>query len=113
MMAKNLYRKWMIVLVNLDPTIGVEIKKIRPCLIVSPDAVNQNLLTVLVAPLTTTIRNIPSRLKIDFNQVRSEVCFDQMKAIDISRIIKILGTIDNSYRKQITLLLHTMFSDEV
>jgi mRNA interferase MazF len=113
MMAKNLYRKWMIVLVNLDPTIGVEIKKIRSCLIVSPDAVNQNLLTVLVAPLTTTIRNIPSRLKIDFNQVRSEVCFDQMKAIDISRIIKILGTIDNSYRKQITLLLHTMFSDEV
>jgi mRNA interferase MazF len=112
-MEKNRYKKWMVVLVNLDPTKGAEIKKTRPCLIISPDVANQHLLTVLVAPLTSTIRNIPTRLKINFNSMEGEVCFDQIKAVDTSRIIKILGSLDIASRKQSTQLLLTMFGDDV
>lgn len=101
----------MVVHVNLDPTVGVEIRKTRPCLIISPDAANQNLLTVLVAPLTSTIRNFPTRLIVNFNEQPGEICFDQIKAIDITRIVKILGNLEMAYRKQSTQLLITMFGD--
>lgn len=110
-MAKNPYKKRMVVLVNLDPTVGVEIMKTRPCLIISPDVANQHLLTLLVAPLTSTIRNIPSRLLVNFNDQPGEICFDQMKALDFIRIVKVLGTIETAYRKQCTQLLLTMFGD--
>jgi mRNA interferase MazF len=111
-MAKNTYKKWMIVLVNLDLTNGVQIKKIRPCLVISPNVVNQHLLTVLVAPLTSTIRNIPTRINVIFNERTSEICFDQIKAIDITSVVKELGSLDNTYRNKCTLLLQTLFSDE-
>jgi len=110
-MAKNTYKKWMVVLVNLDPTVGVEIRKTRPCLIISPDEVNKHLLTVVVAPLTSTIRNIPTRILVNFDNQPGEICFDQIKAIDITRIIKVLGNIESAYRKQITQLLLTMFGN--
>jgi mRNA interferase MazF len=110
-MAKNTYKKWMVALVNLDPTVGVEIRKTRPCLIISPDAANKNLHTVVIAPLTSTIRNIPTRLLVNFDNQPGEICFDQIKAIDITRIIKALGNIDPAYRKSITQILLTMFGD--
>ena len=105
------YNKWQIVLVDLNPVKGSEIIKVRPCLIISPTAANKHLQTVMVAPLTSTIRHIPTRLVSNFNNIPGEICFDQMKAIDKTRIIKTLGSLDNSERKQVNTLLANMFSE--
>jgi mRNA interferase MazF len=109
-MALSSYKKWMIVLVNLDPTVGVEIKKTRPCLIVSPDAANKHLQTVIVAPLTSTRRGIPTRLLSNFDKQAGEICFDQLKAVDKIRIAKTLGWLDENERANVNRLLANMFS---
>src|SRR3954454_9038442 len=111
MMGKKNYKKWEIVLVDLNPVKGKEISKVRPCLIISPTVANKHLQTVIVAPLTSVVRGIPTRLLSHFDGKSGEICFDQMKAIDKSRIIKILGTLDQSERRQVNLLLLNMFSE--
>ena len=98
-------------MVNLDPTIGAEIKKIRPCLIVSPSAANKHLLTVLVAPITSTQRRIPTRLPSNINGVEGEICFDQIRSIDKARIIKKMGILPERERVKVNTLLHEMFSE--
>lgn len=105
------YSKWDVILVDLNPVKGKEISKIRPCLIISPNAANKNLHTIIVAPLTSTIRNIPTRLISNFNGQDGEICFDQMRAIDKSRIVKTLGSIDVKFRKSANALLSNMFSE--
>jgi len=110
-MTTNNYKKWEVVLVDFNPVIGKEISKVRPCLIISPTVANKHLYTVIIAPLTSTIRNIPTRILSNFNGKPGEICFDQIKAIDKSRIIKILGVLDQSERKQVNLLLVNMFSE--
>ena len=104
-------KKWDVVLVNLDPTVGAEIKKIRPCLVISPSQVNKYLKTIIVAPLTSSIRNIPTRLKVIFNGVEGEICFDQLRAVDKSRIIKIQGKLDLRYREMCNDLLKNLFDE--
>lgn len=86
-------KQYEIVLVNLDPTIGSEIKKTRPCLIISPDEINDNLRTVTVAPLTTKSKNYPTRVKVRHHDQTGWVVIDQIRTIDKSRIIKVLGKI--------------------
>ena len=110
-MSTTNYRKWQIVLVDLNRVKGKEISKVRPCLIISPNVANKHLQTVIVAPLTSTMRHIPTRLISNFGGKQGEICFDQMKAIDKIRIVKILGTLDNSERKPVNLLLLNMFSE--
>ena len=83
--------QYQIVLVNLDPTIGSEIKKTRPCLIVSPDEMNKYLRMVIVAPMTTKSRSYPTRIRVKHNNESGWVVFDQLMTIDKQRIIKILG----------------------
>lgn len=75
-------------LVNLDPTVGLEIKKSRPCVVLSPEKMNNVLGTVIVAPMTTTLRGYPSRIEIRFQNKFCEVCIDQMRAVDESRLSK-------------------------
>ena len=75
-------------LVNLDPTVGMEIKKQRPCVVISPAQMNAVLGTVIVAPLTTTLRGYPSRVELRFQGKFCEVCLDQMRAVDESRLIR-------------------------
>jgi mRNA interferase MazF len=75
-------------LVNLDPTVGLEIKKSRPCVVLSPEKMNNVLGTVIVAPMTTTLRGYPSRVEIRFQNKFCEVCIDQMRAVDESRLSK-------------------------
>lgn len=75
-------------LVNLDPTVGLEIKKSRPCVILSPEKMNNVLGTVIVAPMTTTLRGYPSRVELRFQNKFCEVCLDQMRAVDESRLSK-------------------------
>lgn len=80
-----------IVLVNLDPTIGSEIKKTRPCVIISPDELNGNLRTIVVAPMTTKSHDYPTRIKIKHNKQTGWVVIDQIRTIDKRRISKPLG----------------------
>jgi len=86
-----MYNQYSIVLVNLEPTIGSEIKKTRPCVIISPNEMNFNINTVIIAPMTSKSRNYPTRIKINEN---SYIVLDQIRTIDKQRIIKKLGKLD-------------------
>src|SRR5450755_3120085 len=81
-------------LVNLDPTVGSEIKKTRPGVIVSPNVLNKYLQTVIVAPLTHTIKSYPSRIASDFKGQEGEIVLDQIRAVDKIRLVKKLGVIN-------------------
>jgi len=84
-------RQYQIVLVNLDPTIGSEMKKMRPCVIISPNEMNQYLQTIVVAPMTTKSKQFPTRVEITHNKTKGWVVLDQIRTIDRRRIVKILG----------------------
>jgi len=79
-------REFHVYLVNLDPTVGMEMKKKRPCVVLSPSEMNSVLGTVIVAPMTTTLRGYPSRVELRFENKFSEVCLDQMRAVDEGRL---------------------------
>lgn len=81
-------KEFEVYLVNLDPTVGLEIKKTRPCVVLSPAEMNSVLGTVIVAPMTTTLRGYPSRLEIRFQSKFCEICLDQIRAVDESRLAK-------------------------
>jgi mRNA interferase MazF len=85
--------QYSIILVNLDPTIGGEIKKTRPCLVISPNEMNKYLRTIIVAPMTTSENNYPTRLAILHNKKKGFAAIDQIRTIDKSRIIKVLEEI--------------------
>lgn len=110
-MALSNYKKWDVVLVDLNPVKGKKISKTRPCLIISPNAANRHLHTVIVAPLTSVIRQLPTRLLSNFDHKPGEICFDQSKAIDKSRIVKRLGVLDVSERVPVNALLANLFSE--
>ena len=110
-LSKNC-KKWDIVLVNLDPVVGKEISKTRPCLVISPNAMNKYLNTVIVVPLTSSEKNYPSRLRTNFKGRSGEICFDHLKSIDKVRIIQPLGILENNLRKPANELLREMFSEE-
>ena len=80
--------------VNLDPTVGREISKKRPCLIVSPDDMNAHLGTVIAAPITSTIRPWPTRVTVSLQRRKSSIALDQLRAIDRTRLIKKVAHID-------------------
>lgn len=97
-------------LVNLDPTIGAEIQKTRPCLIISPDEMNQFIQTVIIAPMTTKSRSYPSRIHCIFNKTDNFVVLDQIRTVDKRRLIKRLGQLDESTQEQVLDVLAEMFS---
>lgn len=105
-------KRFSIVLINLDPTVGSEIKKIRPCTIISPDSMNlSKLSTVIIAPLTSAIKNnFPTRINVNFNNREGQIALDQIRAIDKSRIIKILGNIEVFIQNRILEILQEIFS---
>ena len=83
--------QYQIVLINLEPTIGSEIKKTRPCVVVSPDEMNRHLRTVIIAPMTTKSRSYPTRVRVKQKKESGWVVIDQLRTIDKQRIIKIIG----------------------
>jgi mRNA interferase MazF len=103
-------KQFDIYLVNLDPTVGSEIKKTRPAVIISPDAMNKVLNTVIIAPLTSTQKGYPSRVFSNFKGKKGEVVLDQLRTVDKIRLVKKLGQIDNKTAQNIKLVLLTMFS---
>ena len=96
-------------LVSLDPTHGAEIKKTRPCLVISPDEMNLNLQTVIVAPMTTTIRPYPTRVSVRFQGKSGQAALDQLRAVDRNRLVRKLGTISSNAAQQTSALLLEMF----
>ena len=97
-------------LVTLDPAQGVEIQKTRPCLIVSPDEMNQFLQTVIVAPMTTVIRSYPTRVPVRFQGKRGQVALDQLRAVDRHRLVQKLGKVPASTAQAASTTLLEMFS---
>ncbi len=97
-------------LVSLDPTQGAEIKKTRPCLIISPNEMNQALHTVLIAPMTTTLRNYPTRVKTTFQGKKGDIALDQMRAVDQTRLLKHLGVIHQVAAQKTLTILQEMFA---
>jgi mRNA interferase MazF len=82
-------KQYSIVLVNLDPTIGSEIKKPRPCVIISPDEMNQFLQTIVIAPMTTNLKKYPTRVPVKHNRKKGMIAIDQIRTVDKRRVIKL------------------------
>lgn len=99
-----------VVLVQLDPTVGREIKKTRPCIVVSPDVMNKHLDTVIVLPLTSTIRSFPSRMTIRFQNREGEIAVDQIRTVSLERIVKKIGRITSRESRSVCDKLTEMFS---
>ena len=97
-------------LVRLDPTEGREIRKTRPCLVISPDEMNQHIDTVIVAPLTTKGRPYPTRVPIRFKGKPGQVVLDQIRTVDKSRLVKRLGKLDEATRAHVLALLAELFA---
>jgi mRNA interferase MazF len=97
-------------LVNLDPTTGSEINKTRPCLVVSPDEMNQHIRTVIVAPLTTQGRLYPTRVGCRFAGVAGLVVLDQLRTVDFSRLVKRLGRLEDETTAAVLAALGEMFA---
>ena len=100
-----------IVLVNLEPTVGSEIQKTRPCVIVSPNEINHNLQTIVVSPMTTTSRRYPTRVEVKHNGKTSWIAIDQIRTIDKVRIIKTLGALTESEIQEVKSVIKETFVD--
>jgi mRNA interferase MazF len=97
-------------LVNLDPTIGSEIRKTRPCVVVSPDEINHNIATVIVAPMTTKGQPYPTRVKCRFQRKTGAIVLDQIRTVDRRRLIRKLGRLEAHIAEQARSILQEMFA---
>lgn len=98
-------------LVALDPTLGREIKKTRPCVILSPDEMNRHLATVMIAPMTTKSHPYPTRVPIRFSRRRGWVVLDQIRTVDQRRLIKKLGRLESKAISSIKSVIQEMLVD--
>jgi mRNA interferase MazF len=104
-------KRFDVYLVNLDPTIGHEIKKSRPCLVISPDEMNKYISTVIVAPMTTKGRNYPTRVSCLFQGKEGHIVLDQIRTVDKSRLAKRLGRIDTETQSMVFSVLSELFGE--
>jgi mRNA interferase MazF len=98
-------------LVNLDPTVGSEIKKTRPCLVISPDEMNRWIRTVIVAPMTTKGQSYPTRVSCEFQGKDGQVVLDQIRTVDKSRLVQKLGRIDKGTQREVLVIIAEMFAE--
>lgn len=103
-------KRFEVYLVNLDPTVGSEIKKSRPCLIISPDELNRFIATVIVAPMTTKGRDYPSRVSCVFQGKQAQIVLDQIRTVDKSRLVKRLGKVGPQIQSAVFSALAELFS---
>ncbi len=102
--------RFQVYLVNLDPTVGREIRKTRPCLVVSPDEMNHHIRTVIVAPMTTKGHPYPTRVACRFRGKNGQVVLDQIRTVDRVRLIKKLGRLDGRTAATVLGILQEMFA---
>lgn len=106
-MVVNRFEVWY---VNLEPTIGSEINKVRPCLIISPSTTNRYLSTVIVAALTRTRKRFPTRVDCFFDAREGQVALDQIRSVDKRRLLSLIGELDDVTAKEVCLKLQQIFS---
>lgn len=102
-------KRFEVYLVSLDPTQGSEIKKTRPCVIISPDEMH-GLNTVIIAPMTTSCKTYPSRIPVTFARKKGFIVLDQIRTIDKSRLLELLGTVDKKAALDTLNVLQEMFA---
>ena len=107
--ARNSPARGEVHLVGLDPTLGSEIKKIRPCVVVSPDELNQHFRTVIVAPMTTGGQAYPWRVPCRFQNRAGFVALDQLRTVDAERLLKRLGRLSSATTTEVLDILQEMF----
>jgi len=101
--------RFEVYLINLDPTIGREIEKTRPCLVVSPNEMNHSIRTVIVAPMTTKGQAYPTRVPCRFKGKTGQVVLDQIRTVDRARLIRRLGRVDGATAATVLSVLQEMF----
>ena len=102
--------RFEVYLINLDPTVGSEIEKTRPCLVISPDEMNHYIKTVIVAPMTTKGRPYPTRVKCQFKGREGQIALDQIRTVDNNRLIRKLGRIEKRAADEVLTILNEMFA---
>lgn len=103
-------KRFDVFLVTLDPTVGHEIQKTRPCVVVSPDEINRIIGTVIVAPMTKGRQSYPTRVSIKFKEREGSVALDQIRAVDKSRLVNKVGVIKEPTRSKLLAILQEMFA---
>ena len=106
-----LVQRFEVFLVNLDPTIGHEIQKTRPCVVVSPNEMNRNIATVMIAPMTTKGRTYPTRVICQFQGKEGQIVLDQLRTVDKTRLVKKLGEISHREQQIVLATLAEMFAE--
>jgi len=104
-------KQYQIVLVNLDPTIGSEMKKTRPCVIISPNEMNKYLETIVLAPMTSSSKSYPTRVEINHDNKKGWIVLDQIRTVDRQRILKVLGKLTEKEMTQVKVILKETFVD--
>jgi mRNA interferase MazF len=103
-------KRFDVYLVSLDPTVGSEIQKTRPCLVISPDEMNRHIATVIIAPMTTKGRAYPTRVACRFQGKDGQVVLDQVRTVDKARLVKRLGRISPTAQRGVVEVLAEMFA---
>ena len=103
--------QYHIVLVNLDPTMGSEMKKTRPCVVISPNEMNRHLQTIVVAPMTSASKAYPTRVEVNHNKTSGWLVIDQIRTIDRTRIIKVLGTLSDKEVRMVKSIIQETYVD--
>lgn len=104
-------QRFDVFLVNLDPTVGSEIQKTRPCVVISPDEMNRHIATVIVAPMTTKGQAYPTRVSCQFQDKEGQIVLDQIRTVDKTRLVKKLGQISLDEQKIVLDILAEMFAE--
>lgn len=103
--------QYSIILVNLDPTLGSEIKKTRPYVIISPNEMNKHLRTIVVATMTTNLKKYPTRISVSSNHKKGMIVIDQIRTIDKQRIVKVFNSLSKSEIQKCKDVLKETFVD--
>jgi mRNA interferase MazF len=104
-------RRFDVFLVGLDPTVGTEIRKTRPCVVISPDEMNEHIRTVIVAPMTTKGQPYPTRISRTFQGRKGQIVLDQIRTIDRMRLARRLGSLTTAQSKSVLAVLQAMFAE--
>ncbi|MDD2388770.1 MAG: type II toxin-antitoxin system PemK/MazF family toxin [Desulfobacterales bacterium] len=103
-------KRFDVYLINLDPTVGAEIQKTRPCLVISPDEMNRHIRTVIIAPMTSADKDYPTRIPCTFKKKKGQIVLDQIRTIDKIRLVKKFGTIDSKAQAEVISALQRLFA---
>jgi mRNA interferase MazF len=103
--------QYAIVLVNLDPTLGSEIQKTRPCVVVSPNEMNKHLNTIIIAPMTSSLKEYPTRVAVNHNSKKGMIALDQIRTVDKKRILKVMGKLNKTEIQSTKAVLKEMLVD--